>query len=72
MSADRTYGRRDFFKDSVISVAKAAHEFVKHKDAPREQAPPAVRTDWLGRSSIAPDELPRAFGLQVPARDGLL
>ena len=47
MAADPTYGRRDFFKDSVISVAKAAHEFVKHKDAPREQAPPPVRTDWL-------------------------
>jgi ferredoxin-type protein NapG len=47
MAADQTYGRRDFFKDSVISVAKAAHEFVKHKDAPREQTPPPVRTDWL-------------------------
>lgn len=48
MAADHTsYGRREFFKDSVISVAKAAHEFVKHKDAPREQAPPPVRTDWL-------------------------
>ena len=47
MAADPTYGRRDFFKDSVISVAKAAHEFAKHKDAPREQARPPARTDWL-------------------------
>lgn len=47
MAADQTYGRRDFFKDSVISVARAAHEFVKHKDAPREQAPSQPRTDWL-------------------------
>ncbi len=47
MAADPTYGRRDFFKDSVVSVAKAAQEFVKHKDAPREQAPPPARTDWL-------------------------
>jgi ferredoxin-type protein NapG len=47
MAADQAYGRRDFFKDSVVSVAKAAHEFVKHKDAPREQAPVPARSDWL-------------------------
>src|SRR5687768_6090369 len=47
MAADSKYGRRDFFKDSLFSVAKAAHEFVKHKDAPREQATPPPRTDWL-------------------------
>lgn len=47
MATDPTYGRRAFFKDSVISVARAAHEFVKQKDAPREQAPPAIRSDWL-------------------------
>ena len=47
MAADPTYGRRDFFKDSVVSVAKAAQEFVRHKDAPREHAPPPARTDWL-------------------------
>ena len=47
MAADSKYGRRDFFKDSVFSVAKAAHEFVKHKDAPRDQAAPPARTDGL-------------------------
>ncbi|NGZ03778.1 MAG: 4Fe-4S ferredoxin [Nitrospira sp. WS238] len=47
MAGDSTYGRRDFFKDSVVSVAKAAREFTIHKDAPREQPAPPGRTDWL-------------------------
>jgi ferredoxin-type protein NapG len=47
MATNPTYGRRDFFKDSVISVARAAQEFVKHKDAPREPVAPKPRTDWL-------------------------
>ena len=34
-------------KDSVVSVAKAAREFAVHKDAPREQPAPPVRSDWL-------------------------
>lgn len=45
---DPKYGRRDFFKDSVVSVAKAAQEFIKEKDAPvAKQAAPPSRTDWL-------------------------
>lgn len=47
MAGDPTYGRRDFLKDSVVSVAKAAREFTIHKDAPREQPAPPGRTDWL-------------------------
>jgi ferredoxin-type protein NapG len=47
MAGDQKYGRRDFLKDSVVSVAKAAREFSAHKDAPREQPAPPVRTDWL-------------------------
>lgn len=48
MATDPTYGRRDFLKDSVVSVAKAAHEFSKHKEtAPTQPAPPPARTDWL-------------------------
>ncbi len=37
-------------KDSVLSFARAAHEFVKHRDAPSDktaQAAPPPRTDWL-------------------------
>ena len=47
MAGDPKYGRRDFLKDSVVSVAKAAREFSLHKDAPREQPAAPVRTDWL-------------------------
>ncbi len=47
MAGDPKYGRRDFLKDSVVSVAKAAREFAIHKDAPREQSAAPVRTDWL-------------------------
>lgn len=49
MSTDPQYGRRHFLKDSVLSVAKTAQEFVKHRDASPEQTKPEppVRTDWL-------------------------
>lgn len=48
MASNPHYGRRDFLKDSVISVAKAAHEFIKEKDAsPAKQEVPPLRTDWL-------------------------
>lgn len=47
MSANPKYGRRDFLKDSVWSVAKAAHEFAKHREAPPVQTAPPVRADWL-------------------------
>lgn len=47
MATDPSYGRRDFLKDSILSVAKAAQEFSKQRDAkPEQQAAPA-RTDWL-------------------------
>ena len=47
MAGDPKYGRRDFLKDSVVSVAKAAREFAAYKDAPRELPAAPVRTDWL-------------------------
>lgn len=50
MSTDPKYTRRTFLKDSVVSVARAAQEFVRHRDAPREEVeavPSASRTDWL-------------------------
>lgn len=47
MAIDPKYGRRDFFKDSVISVAKAAKEFSSHADAVPEKPAPAMRADWL-------------------------
>jgi ferredoxin-type protein NapG len=47
MTMNPSYGRRDFLKDSVLSVAKATQEFAKHKDAIPVQTPPPARTDWL-------------------------
>lgn len=47
VAPDPKYGRRDFLKDSVLSVAKAAREFSKQADAAPEKPAPAVRTDWL-------------------------
>lgn len=47
MADDPQYGRRRFLQDSVLSVARAAQEYVKHRDAPSEQPPPPPRTDWL-------------------------
>jgi len=47
VATDPKYGRRDFFKDSVLSVAKAAKEYAAHVDAVPEKAAPPVRTDWL-------------------------
>ena len=48
MATDSPYGRRDFLKDSVVSVAKAAQEFAKQQAVvPEQPAPPPVRTDWL-------------------------
>jgi len=56
VATDSSYGRRDFLKDSVVSVAKAAQEFAKQQAAvPEQQAPPPVRTDWL-RPPGATDE----------------
>ena len=46
MGTDSRYGRRDFLKDSLVSFAKTAHEYVSHRDAPRAEAPMPVRTDW--------------------------
>ncbi len=47
MAADPEYGRRRFLKESVLSLAKTAREFVKQRDAPPEKAEPASRSDWL-------------------------
>jgi ferredoxin-type protein NapG len=47
LATNPSYGRRDFLKDSVLSVAKAAQEFAKQREAKPEVAPPPARTDWL-------------------------
>ena len=47
MTSDPKYRRRDFLKDSVRSVARAAHEFSKHQEAPPEKTAPVFRKDWL-------------------------
>ena len=58
MATDSKYGRRDFLKDSVVSVAKAAQEFAKHQEiVPEQTAPPPMRTDWLRPPGAADEAL---------------
>jgi ferredoxin-type protein NapG len=46
--SDPQYGRRHFIKDSILSFARTAQEYVKHRDAPAEKrSEEKVRTDWL-------------------------
>jgi ferredoxin-type protein NapG len=47
VATDPKYGRRDFFKDSVLSVAKAAREFSIHSNEVPEKPAPPLRMDWL-------------------------
>ena len=47
MATNPSYGRRDFLKDSVLSVAKAAQEFSKQAEAKAEAPAPVLRKDWL-------------------------
>lgn len=44
-----SYGRRNFLKQSVVSLGVTVHEYVKHRDAEdgKEEKPEKVRTDWL-------------------------
>lgn len=56
MATNPSYGRRDFLKDSVLSVAKAAQEFAQQKEAAAVPVTPPVRTDWL-RPPGAVDEV---------------
>jgi len=58
VATDSQYGRRDFLKDSVVSVAKAAQEFAKQQEiVPEQPAPPPVRTDWLRPPGAADEAL---------------
>jgi ferredoxin-type protein NapG len=58
MPSDPQYGRRHFLKDSLISFAKTAQEFVAHRDAPPDQKKPvAPRTDWLRPPGAVPEAL---------------
>lgn len=49
MAAKDDYGRRQFFKDSVASIARAAYEFKKQSDAKPQPAavPASPRPDFL-------------------------
>jgi ferredoxin-type protein NapG len=58
VATDSPYGRRDFLKDSVVSVAKAAQEFAKHQEVvPEQPALARVRTDWLRPPGAADEAL---------------
>lgn len=57
MATDPLYGRRRFMKDSVLSLAKTAQEFVKHRDAPPEKAPAPARRDWLRPPGAVPESI---------------
>jgi ferredoxin-type protein NapG len=47
VATDPKYGRRDFFKDSILSVAKAAREFSIQSNEVSDKPAPPLRTDWL-------------------------
>ena len=47
MAGEPQYGRRHFLKDSLVSIAKTAQEYVAHRDAPPDQPVPRPREDWL-------------------------
>lgn len=57
MATDPKYGRRDFLKDSILSVAKAAQEFSIHKDAAPEKPARECRKDWLRPPGAAEERL---------------
>ncbi|HXV67395.1 MAG TPA: 4Fe-4S dicluster domain-containing protein [Nitrospira sp.] len=57
MANDPSYGRREFVKDSVRSVAKAAKEFAWQRDAAPAPVLPPVRTDWLRPPGAVDDAL---------------
>ena len=59
MAEDPDVGRRRFLKQSVLSFAQTAAEFVKHRDAPKEsrEAPIQHRMDWLRPPGAVEEEL---------------
>ncbi|WP_447979614.1 4Fe-4S dicluster domain-containing protein [Candidatus Nitrospira bockiana] len=57
MASEPSYGRRHFLKDSLVSIAKTAQEYVKHRDAPAEPAAIVPRHDWLRPPGAAPETL---------------
>lgn len=58
MASNSPYGRRDFLKDSVVSVAKAAQEIAKSQEvAPERPVPAPMRTDWLRPPGAAEEAL---------------
>jgi len=57
MATDPQYGRRRFMKESVLSLAKTAHELVKHRDVPSEKPRPPARHDWLRPPGAVPESL---------------
>ena len=63
MASEPKYGRRDFFKDSVLSVAKAAKEYAAHADAPSEK--PARLDGRIGCVPLVVSE--RSFWSAAPS-----
>ena len=57
MATDPSYGRRDFLKDSVLSVADAAQQYAKEADAAPTPTTPSIRTDWLRPPGAVEDAL---------------
>ena len=47
MASDPSYGRREFVKDSVRSVARAVHELASSQESPASPPSHSVRPDWL-------------------------
>ena len=57
MAGEPQYGRRHFLKDSLVSFAKTAQEYVAHRDAPPGKPVPRPREDWLRPPGAASESL---------------
>jgi len=57
MATDPEFGRRRFIKESVLSIAKTAHEYVKYRDASPAPATPTPRSDWLRPPGAVQEDL---------------
>jgi ferredoxin-type protein NapG len=58
MSGESELSRRHFIKSSVLSIAKTAQEYVKHRDAKSDcQTKELLRTDWLRPPGAAPESM---------------
>ncbi len=56
-NADPSYGRRNFLKQSIVSLGVTVQEYVKHQEAEqkKDEKPERIRTDWLRPPGALPE-----------------